>query len=138
MKGAGTIVALGSAVNGFTNGDRVMAGLPRERYGHCHDCLGPEEYRQYCTNIRGYVGVTLDGAFAEYMVADAREICVLPDAVSFGTAAPLACAGCTIWTGILQTGLKKGETVGIVGAGGGLGHLGCQFAKALGFGGCGG
>ena len=78
------------------------------------------------------MGVTLDGAFAEYVICDARESCMLPDAVSFETAAPLACAGCTIWRGILQTELKKGESVGIVGAGGGLGHLGCQFAKALG------
>lgn len=66
------------------------------------------------------------------MICDGRESCVLPDNVSFETAAPLACAGCTIWRGVLQSELKKGETLCIVGAGGGLGHLGCQFAKALG------
>ena len=44
----------------------------------------------------------------------------------------LACAGCTIFRGILQTELKSGETLALVGAGGGLGHLGCQFAKAMG------
>ena len=109
-----------------------MAGLPRNRCGHCPDCLGPEDYRQYCPNIAGYLGVTLDGAFAEYMIVDGRESCVIPDKVSFETAAPLACAGCTVFRGILQTNLKKGETVVLVGAGGGLGHLGCQFAKALG------
>ena len=131
-EGTGTVAAIGPEVHDFEKGDRVMAGLPRDRCGHCPDCTGPEEYRQYCPNIKGYVGVTLDGAFAEYVVADSRESCILPDAVSFETAAPLACAGCTIWRGVLQTELKKGETVGIVGAGGGLGHLGCQFAKALG------
>ena len=131
-EGTGTVVARGSFVEGFSKGDRVMAGLPRNRCGHCPDCLGPEGYRQYCPNLEGYVGVTLDGAFAEYVVVDARESCIIPDEVSFETAAPLACAGCTIWRGILQTGLKKGEAVGIVGAGGGLGHLGCRFAKALG------
>lgn len=78
------------------------------------------------------MGVTLDGAFAEYMIVDGRESSIIPDEVSFETAAPLACAGCTVWRGILQTELKKGETVAIIGAGGGLGHLGCQFAKALG------
>ena len=109
-----------------------MAGLPRNRCGHCPDCLGPEEYRQYCRKLDGHCGVTLDGSFAEYMVVDGRESALLPDKVSFETAAPLACAGCTIFRAILQTQLKAGETIGLVGAGGGLGHLGVQFAKAMG------
>ena len=116
----------------FKKGDRVMAGLPRNRCGHCSDCLGDENYRQYCPNLAGHVGVTLDGAFAEYMIVDGRESSRIPDEVSFETAAPLACAGCTVWRGVLQADLKSGETIAIVGAGGGLGHLGCQFAKALG------
>ena len=131
-EGTGVVVATGSAVTDFEKGDRVMSGLPRNRCGHCRDCLGDENYRQYCPNISGHLGVTLDGAFAEYHVADSRESCIIPDKVSFETAAPLACAGCTVYRGILQTELKKGETVALVGAGGGLGHLGCQFAKALG------
>ena len=131
-EGAGTVVQLGSSVTDLKKGDRVMAGLPRNRCGHCPDCLGDENYRHYCPNLAGHVGVTLDGAFADYMIVDGRESSRIPDNVSFETAAPLACAGCTIWRGILQTELKKGETIAIVGAGGGLGHLGCQFAKALG------
>lgn len=131
-EGTGTVVALGSDVHDFKQGDRVMAGLPRDRCEHCPDCLGPESYRHYCPNISGNVGVTMNGAFAEYMVVDARESLVLPDKLSFETAAPLACAGITVYRAILQTGLTKGETVGLVGAGGGLGHLGCQFAKAMG------
>ena len=131
-EGAGTVIQIGSLVTEFKKGDRVMAGLPRNRCGHCTDCLGDENYRHYCPNLAGHVGVTLDGAFAEYMIVDGRESSRIPDEVSFETAAPLACAGCTIWRGVLQTELKKGETIAIVGAGGGLGHLGCQFAKALG------
>ena len=131
-EGTGTVVAIGTEITDFKKGDRVMAGLPRNRCGHCHDCLDPEEYRQYCTNISGHIGVTQDGAFAEYVVVDGRESCMIPDEVSFETAAPLACAGCTVFRGILQTELKKGEAVALVGAGGGLGHLGCQFAKAIG------
>lgn len=131
-EGSGTVVAMGSEITDFKKGDRVMAGLPRNRCGYCSTCLGPENYRHYCPNISGHVGVTLDGAFAEYMIADGRESCVLPDKVSFETAAPLACAGCTVWRGVLQADLKKGESIALVGAGGGLGHLGCQFAKALG------
>lgn len=131
-EGTGYVVATGSAISDFEKGDRVMSGLPRNRCGHCPDCLGDENYRQYCPNISGHVGVTLAGAFAEYHVVDGRESCIIPDDVSFETAAPLACAGCTVFRGILQAELKKGETIALVGAGGGLGHLGCQFAKALG------
>ena len=131
-EGTGTVVAVGSAVTEFKKGDRVMAGLPRNRCGHCPDCLGPDNYKHYCQGVEGYGGVTLDGAFAEYMVADARESSKVPDKVSFETAAPLACAGVTIWRGVLQADLTSGETIALVGAGGGLGHLGCQFARALG------
>ena len=131
-EGTGTVVHLGTSVTEFKKGDRIMAGLPLNRCGDCPDCLGDENYRQYCPNSAGYVGVTQDGAFAEYMIVDARESSKIPDSVSFEMAAPLACAGCTIWRGVLQTELKKGETIAIVGAGGGLGHLGCQFARALG------
>ncbi len=131
-EGTGVVVAMGSEVTEFNMGDRVMAGLPKDRCGHCKDCLGEEGYRHYCPNTAGYVGVTLDGAFAEYVLVDGRESCVIPDSVSFETAAPLACAGCTVFRGLLQTELKKGETVALVGAGGGLGHLGVQFAKAMG------
>ncbi|KAI4119201.1 MAG: hypothetical protein LQ345_000852 [Seirophora villosa] len=131
-EGCGEVVALGSSVADFRVGDRVMAGLPKHRCGHCADCLGPEELKHYCPNIKGHVGVTLDGAFAEYMVVDARESSRIPEGVSYETAAPLACAGTTIWGGLVRAGLKAGETVALVGAGGGLGHLGCQFAKAMG------
>ena len=131
-EGTGTVVHLGSSVTEFHKGDRIMAGLPWNRCGHCPNCLGDENYRQYCPNRAGLVGVTQDGAFAEYMIVDGRESSKIPDSVSFETAAPLACAGCTSWRGVLQTELKKGETIAIVGAGGGLGHLGCQFARALG------
>ncbi|TKA25817.1 hypothetical protein B0A50_05572 [Salinomyces thailandicus] len=134
-EGAGTVVALGGAQasdRGFKIGDRVMCGLPLHPCGHCLDCLGPETRTQYCGNITGHVGVTAQGCFAEYVKVDSRTTTPLPDAVSFMSAAPLACAGRTVWRAVLQTELKGGEWLAIVGSGGGLGHLGCQFAKALG------
>ena len=131
-EGSGTVVRLGSKVTALKVGDRAMADIPANRCQECDDCRGPEVYRQYCQHIDGYVGVTIDGAFAEYMRADSRESCVIPDGVSFETAAPLACAGCTIYRALLQTGLRAGMTVGIVGAGGGLGHIGIQMGKAMG------
>jgi propanol-preferring alcohol dehydrogenase len=63
---------------------------------------------------------------------DGRWAARIPEGVSFETAAPLACAGCTIYKGVLVAGLERGAWLGIVGSGGGLGHLGVQFARALG------
>lgn len=87
---------------------------------------------QYCSSVAGMLGVTAPGSFAEYQVVDGREACLLPENLSFQSAAPLACAGVTIWGGLVRAGLEEGQTVAIVGGGGGLGHLGIQFAKALG------
>ena len=59
-----------------------------------------------------------NGAFQEYLVVDAREATKIPDAMSFATAAPLACAGMTSWRAINQAHLKPGQWLGIVGSGG--------------------
>lgn len=131
-EGSGTVVKVGSAIKEFLVGDRILCNLTYHRCGVCGDCIGPEQDSQYCANVGGYLGVTRDGSFAEYEIVDGRECCLLPDNVSFQSAAPLACAGITIWGGIVRAGLKAGEAVAIVGGGGGLGHLGVQFAKALG------
>jgi D-arabinose 1-dehydrogenase-like Zn-dependent alcohol dehydrogenase len=131
-EGSGTVAAVGSEVKKFKVGDRVMCGIAYKPCGHCADCKGPEKYRQYCANIGGHNGVTRDGFFAEYAVIGETFSAKLPDAVSFETAAPLACAGITIWRAVLQAELQPGQWLAIVGSGGGLGHLGVQFAKTLG------
>jgi alcohol dehydrogenase, propanol-preferring len=132
-EGAGTVAAVGDGVTAFKPGDRVMCGLPVRPCGLCHDCTGPDEsYRQYCRQTEGHVGVHRDGCMAEYVQVDEKFTDLLPDNVSFLSAAPLACAGRTVWRGIQQAGLKAGQWIAIVGSGGGLGHLGVQFAKALG------
>lgn len=133
-EGAGTIVALGSsAAKSFKIGDRVMCGLPLHPCGACHDCLGPENQKQYCMNLKsGHIGVQTNGCFAQYVVCDERSTTKLPDEVTFRSAAPLACAGRTVWRSVLKSGLKSGEWLAFIGSGGGLGHLGIQFAKALG------
>ncbi|KAI9664916.1 MAG: hypothetical protein M1821_006364 [Bathelium mastoideum] len=131
-EGTGTVAAVGSSVTHFRPGDRVMCGIGLHFCGSCAECTSAAGDIQYCSKLGGNVGVTADGAFAEYMVADARSAARLPDGVSFETAAPLACAGCTVWRGVVQAGLREGQWLGIIGAGGGLGHLGVQFAKAKG------
>lgn len=71
-------------------------------------------------------------AFADYHVSDSRTSCLVPDSVSLTDAAPLACAGVTIYRAIIVSEAKKGDWLAMVGAGGGLGHLGIQMAKAQG------
>lgn len=95
--------------------------------------VGPDDWHQYCENVEGMIGVfKADGAFADYHVADSRMSCHVPDDVSLIDAAPLACAGVTIYRAIIVSETKEGDWLGIVGAGGGLGHLGIQMAKAKG------
>lgn len=131
-EGAGTVVAAGSSA-ALKPGDRVMCGLPFHPCGKCPDCTGPNEgWRQYCDKVEGHCGVHRDGFFAEYAVCDARTSTKLPDDISLLSAAPLACAGRTVWRGIEQAGLREGQWLAIVGSGGGLGHLGLQFAKRKG------
>ena len=132
-EGAGTVVAAGSSVASFRSGDRVMCGLPLHPCGECAECNGPENQTQYCTKVKGHVGVHIDGCFAEYVRVDSRTTTPLPAAVSFLNAAPLACAGRTAWRAVLQAGLAKGQWLAMVGSGGGLGHFAVQFAKAKGF-----
>lgn len=133
-EGSGTVVAIGSdAIKRFQIGDRVMCGLPLHPCGTCVDCLGPVNQTQYCMNLGiGFLGLHTNGCFAEYVRCDSRTTTKLPDAISFISAAPLACAGRTAWRSVLRTGLQSGQWVCIVGSGGGIGHLGIQFAKAIG------
>lgn len=131
-EGAGTVVAAGSS-SPLRPGDRVMCGIPFRPCGECPDCAGPEEgWRQFCVRVEGHIGLLNDGYFAEYVLCDARSAARVPDEVSLLSAAPLACAGRTVWRGVEQTGLVEGQWVAIVGSGGGLGHLGVQFAKKKG------
>ncbi|KAJ5032787.1 uncharacterized protein L3040_009379 [Drepanopeziza brunnea f. sp. 'multigermtubi'] len=131
-EGSGTVVKVGSSITEFRVGDRVLCSLTYHRCRKCTTCQREERDTQYCPNVGGYLGVTRDGSFAEYEIVDGRECCKLPKNLSFQSAAPLACAGVTVWGGLIRAGLQKGEIVAIIGAGGGLGHLGIQFAKALG------
>lgn len=132
-EGSGTVVAVGSSVDPSRVGQRVMCGLPYHPCGECEDCTqGPENRRQYCANVKKHCGVLGDGFFAEYAVVDGSNTTPLPDEVTFEAAAPLACAGRTIWRGVDQAKLKPGQWIALVGSGGGLGHLGIQFAKAKG------
>jgi propanol-preferring alcohol dehydrogenase len=133
-EGTGVVVAVGTQVSDFKVGDRVMTGIKVHACGKCINCNPPngEDWNQYCFQSEGAVGIMSDGAFAEFHVADSKESSRIPDSVPFTTAAPLACAGVTVYRAVLTSEVKEGEMLAIVGAGGGLGHFGIQFARARG------
>ncbi|KAG0648612.1 adh-t [Hyphodiscus hymeniophilus] len=137
---AGTIVSAGplafSTVPGLSIGTRV--GVPGRAYrpcGQCRECKNnggdPEGYGNTCPKA-GNLGITRDGGFAQYALVDARQVAALPDAISEVEAAPLMCAGLTIYAALKRCALPKAGRVGIIGAGGGLGHLGLQFGVKMG------
>jgi propanol-preferring alcohol dehydrogenase len=77
-------------------------------------------------------GVTADGGYAEVMIAEARAIASVPDDLTSAEAAPLLCAGVTTYNALRNAGLRGGDLVAVQGIGG-LGHLGIQFARQMGF-----
>lgn len=136
---AGVIVAVGPGVQTFKIGDRV--GVPTKGFhscGSCEECqwTGPFDdepgYSVYCPSSLE-MGLTTAGGFAQYAVADSRALTPVPDSMTSLDTAPLMCAGITIFAALqkLQLGPSQ-HSVGILGAGGGLGHLGVQFAEKMG------
>lgn len=130
---SGTVVAAGSdASKDFSIGDRIIAIGVQGPCGDCIDCNGPEEFWLTCKFTKGYSGITLPGAFQEYTIVDSRFAVKIPDSLSFLAAAPLTCAGCTSWRAIKRANVQPGGWLGIVGSGGGLGHLAVQIATLQG------
>lgn len=131
---AGVVVALGpdAEKDGSVQiGDRVGS---INTYGYCGKCKSCKKNgEQLCENIKGLLGLTIDGGFAEYCRMDARVVGKIPKEIPFTEAAPLFCAGATVFGALKAAGVEKDKWIAIVGAGGGLGHLGVQYAKALGF-----
>ena len=128
----GIVIKAGNKVTKFKPGDHVGSICS---YGMCEKC--PDCVRGmfvYCTKKKS-VGITMNGGMSEYALLDSRSSAKIPDSLPAEKAAPLMCAGATIYQAIKKAaacGLPKGGVVGIFGLGG-LGHLGTQFAKALGY-----
>lgn len=135
---AGTVASLGPGVDSHLEiGDRV--GVPGRSYrpcGECWECVNgedtPKGYSVYCPKA-GNNGITRDGGFQEYALVDSRQVVPIPEDLSFVDVAPLMCAGLTVYAALKRCRLAKGETVGIIGCGGGLGHLGIQFGTEMGY-----
>ena len=127
--GAGEIAALGSDVSGFSTGERVVIN-PNFGCGECEFCLSERD--NMCSNWH-LLGETIRGTYAEYVCVPARQLYKLPVDFDFHQAAAAALVYQTAWHSMVKRGaVKAGETVAIVGAGGGVNSASIQIAKYLG------
>ena len=133
---AGLVTEVGSAVTKYQVGDRVGVGCMVDSCRECENCLAGQE--QYCLggNVMTYNGLGKDGeptlgGYSQSIVVDERFVCKIPDAIRLDVAAPLLCAGITLYSPLKHWGAGPGKRVAIVGMGG-LGHMGVQIAAAMG------
>ena len=133
---AGTVAAVGSEVTEFAVGDRAGVGCMVDSCRECEHCRAGEE--QYCLrgntgtyNAIGEDGRPTLGGYSENIVVDADFVLRIPDGIGLDVAAPLLCAGITLYSPLKHWGAGPGSQVAVVGLGG-LGHMGVKIAKALG------
>jgi D-arabinose 1-dehydrogenase-like Zn-dependent alcohol dehydrogenase len=126
---AGRIDALGADVKNWKEGQRVGVGWHGGHDFTCEPCRRGEFV--LCKNEK-ITGVTHDGGYAEYMISPAEAVAAMPDEIPAAEAAPLLCAGITVFNAMRHTGATAGQTVAVQGIGG-LGHLAVQYAKQMGF-----
>ncbi|RYG07635.1 MAG: alcohol dehydrogenase AdhP [Chitinophagaceae bacterium] len=127
-EGVGYVVAVGQDVANIKEGDAVGVPWLYSACGGCEHCITGWETLCATQSNGGY---SVDGGFAEYVIADARYVGHLPKDTNFLQMAPILCAGVTVYKGLKQTEVKPGEWVAISGIGG-LGHIAVQYAKAMG------
>jgi propanol-preferring alcohol dehydrogenase len=125
----GRIDAIGAGVEGWAVGQRVGVGFLGGSCGYCEYCRDGDLVN--CTN-QGFTGVQQDGGYAEVMIAKASGLMRVPDDLSSVDAAPLLCAGLTTFSALRNSPARAGDLVAVLGVGG-LGHLGVQYARHMGF-----
>lgn len=125
---AGRAVEKGSNVREFQIGDRVGVPWIYWTCGECEFCLEGNE--NLCTGQK-ITGVTVDGGFAEFVKAPASHVVKIPDGLSAVEAAPLFCAGVTVYRALKQVRISPGQRLAVFGIGG-LGHLAVQIGRKLG------
>jgi propanol-preferring alcohol dehydrogenase len=127
-EGVGYVSAVGAGATGAKEGDRVGVPWLHTACGHCKYCISGWE--TLCAGQQN-TGYSVNGGFAEYVLADPTFVGRLPDGLEFAAAAPILCAGVTVYKGLKETDTRPGDTVVVSGIGG-LGHLAVQYAKAMG------
>lgn len=128
-EGVGEIVKLGEGVSHLKLGDRVGIPWLYSACGHCDHCYQGWETLCLTQENSGY---SVNGTFAEYCVADADYVGLIPKGADAREIAPILCAGVTVYKGLKMTEAKTGDWVAISGIGG-LGHVAVQYAKLMGY-----
>jgi D-arabinose 1-dehydrogenase-like Zn-dependent alcohol dehydrogenase len=126
---AGVIDAVGPGAEPWKTGQRVGVGWNGGYCGHCDHCRRGE----FFACVTGQVtGISFDGGYADYMIAPASAVALMPADLAAVEAAPLMCAGLTTFNALRNSGGRPGDVVAILGLGG-LGHLAVQYASRMGF-----
>jgi D-arabinose 1-dehydrogenase-like Zn-dependent alcohol dehydrogenase len=123
---AGVIDAVGTGTPGWQPGQRVGVGWNGGYCGHCDYCRRGEFFACVTHQV---TGVTYDGGYAEYMIALASAVALMPTELPAVEAAPLMCAGVTTFNALRNAGARSGDVVAVLGLGG-LGHLGVRRRPA--------
>lgn len=126
---AGRIDALGDKVTSWTVGQRVGVGWHGGHDFTCEQCRRGDF--AMCVN-RKVTGFDFDGGYQEYMIASATALAAIPDDLLAEEAGPFMCAGVTVFNALRNSGARAGDVVAVHGIGG-LGHLGVQYARRMGF-----
>jgi D-arabinose 1-dehydrogenase-like Zn-dependent alcohol dehydrogenase len=126
---AGRIDAMGEHVHVWSNGQRVGVGWHGGHDFVCEWCRRGDF--GMCVN-RKVTGIDFDGGYAEYMIAPASVLAAIPDELPAEEAGPFMCAGVTVYNALRNSGARGGDVVAVHGIGG-LGHLGVQYARRMGF-----
>jgi alcohol dehydrogenase, propanol-preferring len=127
-EGVGIVERVGEQVTRVAEGDRVAIPWLGYACGHCEYCV--TGWETLCEEQRNS-GYGIDGAYAEYAVADSRYVGPVPEGIDPREAAPLTCAGVTTYKAVKVAGTRPSDLAVVVGVGG-LGHLALQYAKAAG------
>src|SRR5438876_2025510 len=126
---AGRVHAVGDGVTNWKSGQRVGVGWHGGHDFVCEQCRRGDF--TMCVN-RKVTGIDFDGGYAEYMIAPAAALAAIPDELPAEEAGPFMCAGVTVFNALRNSGARAGDVVAVQGIGG-LGHLGDQYARKMGF-----
>jgi propanol-preferring alcohol dehydrogenase len=124
----GRVVELGKTVASELLDARV--GVPWV-FWSCGTCATCREGRENICENRAITGVTVNGGYAQFMIAKATHVIAVPDSLSSAAAAPLFCAGVTVYRALKNAEVIQGQRIAVFGVGG-LGHLAIQIARAMG------